>query len=205
MMPSTRLHSPRRQILAVIIGNAIEWYDFVIFGILAGMISKTFFPPDASYSALLLTLATFGVGFGMRPIGGIFLGIYADKKGRRAALNMILRLMTLTTAVIALLPGYASIGTFAPVTLVLARLVQGFATGGEFATATTFLLEMAPPNRKGFYAAWQMVGQCLAVFFGVSIGYLLTHHMQAPDLANWGWRIPFILGLTILPISITPN
>ncbi len=142
--------SPRtRQIVAAVIGNALEWYDFVVYGFLTIIIARLFFPAQSEYASLLLTMATFGVGFFMRPVGGIVLGMYADRKGRKAALQLIIALMTLSMAMIAFAPPYAAIGVAAPLLIVLARLLQGFATGGEFASATSFLVESAPRTNAG--------------------------------------------------------
>src|SRR5215212_9866472 len=121
-----------KQIVAAVIGNALEWYDFVVYGFLTVIISRLFFPAGSQYASLLLTTATFGVGFFMRPVGGILLGIYADRKGRKAALLLIIGLMTASIAMVAFAPTYAAIGVAAPLVIVLARLLQGFATGGEF-------------------------------------------------------------------------
>lgn len=150
------------QVAAAVVGNALEWYDFIIFGFLTVVIARLFFPADSQYASLLLTTATFGVGFFMRPVGGILLGVYADHKGRKSALLLIIVLMTIAIAMIGFAPTYAAIGVGAPLIIVLARLLQGLATGGEFASATSFLVETAPANRRGFYGSWQMVGQGLA-------------------------------------------
>ena len=124
---------PMRQIVAAVIGNALEWYDFVVYGFLTVIISRLFFPADSEYASLLLAMATFGVGFFMRPVGGILIGMYADRRGRKAALQLIILLMTLSIAMIAFAPTYAAVGVAAPVLIVVARLLQGLATGGEFA------------------------------------------------------------------------
>ena len=133
-MEQSKIH--KRQILAAVIGNALEWYDFVVYGFLTVIISRLFFPSDSEYASLLMAMATFGVGFFMRPVGGILIGMYADRKGRKAALQLIILLMTISIAMIAFAPTYAAIGAAAPVLIVLARLLQGMATGGEFASAT---------------------------------------------------------------------
>ena len=156
-----------RQIVAAVIGNALEWYDFVIYGFLTVIISRLFFPADNEYASLLMTMVTFGVGFFMRPVGGVLIGMYADKHGRKAALQLIILLMTISIAMIAFAPTYAAIGVAAPVIILLARLLQGMATGGEFASATSFLVECAPPGRRGFFGSLQMVGQSLAALAGV--------------------------------------
>jgi len=190
------------QVAAAMIGNALEWYDFIIFGVLTVVISRLFFPAESQYASLLLTTATFGVGFFMRPVGGILLGIYADHKGRKAALLLIIVLMTAAIAMIGFAPTYAAIGVAAPLIIVLARLLQGFATGGEFASATSFLIESAPAHRRGFYGSWQMVGQGLAVLVGALLGALLTRSLAAETLDSWGWRVPFLLGLVIGPVGL---
>lgn len=193
---------PKRQIVAAVIGNALEWYDFIVFGFLAVIISRLFFPAESEYSSLLMTTATFGVGFFMRPVGGILLGIYADRRGRKAALQLIIGMMTVAIALIAFAPPYAAIGVAAPLLIVFARLLQGFATGGEFASATSFLIESAPPNRRGLYGSWQMFGQGLAVFCGAGITALVTRELSPEALDSWGWRIPFIIGLIIGPVGL---
>jgi MFS transporter, MHS family, proline/betaine transporter len=190
------------QVAAAVIGNALEWYDFIIFGFLTVVIARLFFPAESQYASLLLTTATFGVGFFMRPVGGILLGLYADHKGRKAALLLIIVLMTAAIAMIGFAPTYAAIGVAAPLIIVLARLLQGFATGGEFASATSFLIESAPAHRRGFYGSWQMVGQGLAVLIGALLGALITRNLAAETLDTWGWRIPFLLGLVIGPVGL---
>src|ERR1700687_4801693 len=124
------------QVAAAVIGNALEWYDFIVFGFFSVIIARLFFPAESEYASLLLTTATFGVGFFMRPVGGILLGIYADRKGRKAALQLIIGLMTRAIALIAFAPTYATIGVAAPLIIVLSRLLQGLSAGGEFASAT---------------------------------------------------------------------
>lgn len=194
--------SRNTQIAAAVIGNALEWYDFVVYGFLTVIISRLFFPAESEYASLLLTMATFGVGFFMRPVGGILIGMYADRKGRKAALQLIIGLMTLSMALIALAPPYAAIGIAAPLMMVFARLLQGFATGGEFASATSFLVEMAPPGRRGFYGSLQMVGQSLAALTGAIAGALVTRGLAPEQIDSWGWRLPFIFGLLIGPVGI---
>jgi MFS family permease len=190
------------QIAAAVIGNALEWYDFVIFGFLTVIISRLFFPASSQYASLLITMATFGVGFFMRPVGGVLLGIYADRRGRKSALLLIVGLMTAAIAIISMAPTYATIGIGAPMIIVLARLLQGLATGGEFASATAFLVESAPADRRGFYGSWQMVGQGLAVLVGALLATFLTRNLS-PDLIDaWGWRIPFFFGLLIGPVGL---
>jgi MFS family permease len=197
-MPATR----RKQVIAAVIGNALEWYDFVVFGFLTVIISRLFFPEDSEFLALLKTTATFGVGFFMRPVGGIVLGMYADRHGRKAALQLIMSLMTLSLLIITLAPPYAAIGIGAPLLIVLARLLQGFATGGEFAIATSFLVEVAPRGRRGLYGSFQQMGLTLAALGGAVAGVLVTTLLTPEQLDSWGWRIPFAFGLLIAPVAV---
>lgn len=191
-----------RQIVAAVIGNAFEWYDFIVFGSVSVVISGIFFPASNEYTALLLTLVTFGVGYFMRPVGAVVLGVYADRAGRKACLQLVMFLMTVAVALIAFAPTYASIGVGAPVVIVLARLLQGFATGGEFSGATCFLVESAPAHRAGFVGSLQMVGQSSGVLLGSLIGVIVTKLLSPAQLASWGWRIPFLVGLLIGPVGL---
>ena len=201
-MPANHQTPKPIQVAAAVIGNALEWYDFIIFGFLTVVIARLFFPAESQYASLLLTTATFGVGFFMRPVGGVLLGLYADHKGRKAALLLIIILMTAAIAMIGFAPTYAAIGVAAPLIIVLARLLQGLATGGEFASATSFLIETAPEHRRGFYGSWQMVGQGLAVLIGALLGALITRNLAPEALDSWGWRVPFLLGLIIGPVGL---
>jgi MFS family permease len=190
-----------RQIFAAVIGNALEWYDFVIYGFMTVIISRLFFPAESEYASLLIAMATFGVGFFMRPVGGVLIGLYADRRGRKAALQLIILLMTIATAMIAFAPTYAAIGIAAPAIMVLARLLQGAATGGEFASATAFLIESAPPERRGFFGSLQMVGQSIAALTGATAGMLVTQGLTPEQIDDWGWRLPFLFGLLIGPVG----
>jgi MFS family permease len=201
-MSSSQIAPKPLQIVAAVIGNALEWYDFIVFGFFTVVIARLFFPSDSQYASLLLTTGTFGVGFFMRPVGGILLGIYADRRGRKAALLMVISLMTVAIAMIAFAPTYAAIGVAAPLIMVVARLLQGFSAGGEFASATAFLTESAPAGRRGLYGSWQMVGQGLAVLLGAILGALLTRSLTPETLDSWGWRIPFLFGLIIGPVGL---
>jgi MHS family proline/betaine transporter-like MFS transporter len=190
------------QIAAAVIGNALEWYDFYAFGFLTVVISRLFFPADSQYASLLLTTATFGIGFVMRPVGGILLGIYTDRKGRKAGLQLILGLMTAAIAMMAFAPTYAAIGVAAPVIIVLARLLQGFATGGEWGSAAAFLVESAPAHRRGFYGSWMLVGAVLAMLMGAVLSAFVTRSLAPDALDSWGWRVPFLFGLIIGPVGL---
>jgi MHS family proline/betaine transporter-like MFS transporter len=191
-----------RQVLAAVVGNALEWYDFVVYAAVGVIIARLFFPHASEYAALMLTFATFGAGFVMRPIGGVVLGLYADRKGRKAAMQLIILLMTVAVAMVAFAPSYAAIGAGAPLLIVLARLLQGFAAGGEFSSATSFLFEIAPAHRRGYYGSLQMVGQVGAALGGAFVAALVTQHLSAAQVDAWAWRLPFLLGLLIGPVGL---
>src|SRR6185437_11730128 len=150
-----------RLIVATSIGNALEWYDITVYGYFAVYISKAFFPNDNQTTSLLLTFGTFGLAYLARPIGGLMLGAYADRHGRKASLLISIVLMTLGTLAVALMPAYGTIGLLAPVAVIAARLVQGFSAGGEFGSSTAFLVEHRP-DRRGFIASWQFASQGLS-------------------------------------------
>lgn len=192
----------RRAVAAAVIGNALEWYDFTVFSFMAVVIADLFFPTTNEYSSLLLTTATFGVAFFMRPIGGIVLGLYADRAGRKAALSLVILLMTLGIFLLAAAPPYAAIGVGAPLLIVFGRLLQGFSAGGEFGSATALLIEAAPFSKRGFYGSWQMASQAAALLIGAIVGAVVTHGLSTDALHAWGWRVPFMLGLIIGPIGL---
>lgn len=194
--------SRQKQVAAAVLGNALEWYDFVVFGFLSVTLGRLFFPSDNVYYELLKTTATFGVGFVTRPIGGLIMGVYADRHGRKAAMQVIIALMTASLLIIACAPTHATIGLAAPVLIVIARLLQGFATGGQYAIATSFLVEVAPPNRRGLYGSMQQIGQALAALGGAASGMFLNTVLTPAQLDSWGWRLPFAVGLLIAPVGI---
>ncbi|MGV2898967.1 MFS transporter [Achromobacter sp. AGC78] len=198
---------PTRNIVAAVIGNALEWYDFLVFAFMTPIIAKLFFPtdpnlPGSELNAILMTTAIFGVGFFMRPVGGIILGLYGDKKGRKAAMVMVTSLMAVSIALITVAPTYHAAGILAPIFILIARLLQGFSAGGEFGTSTALLIEMAPNGKRGFYGSWQMAGQMLALLIGAACGTLITEFFTQQQIADWAWRLPFALGLVIVPIAI---
>ncbi|MDB5394555.1 MAG: Major facilitator transporter [Rhodospirillales bacterium] len=204
-MPSHTVDPPvggTMAISAAIVGNALEWFDFTVYGLFSIYIAKAFFPAESELASLLLTLATYGVGFVLRPVGAILLGQYADRTGRKAALTLIILMMLLGSAMIAFAPTYAQIGPVAPVLIVLARLIQGFSVGGEMGGATAYLLETAPANRRGFYASWQYAGQAGAALGGGLLAFALTRLLGPAALYDWGWRVPFVLGLSIGPVGL---
>jgi metabolite-proton symporter len=188
-----------RSIVRVASGNFLEMYDFMVFGYYAAAIGQAFFPSANKYSSLLLSLATFGVGFLMRPLGAVVLGAYADKHGRRAGLLLTLTLMSVGIASIACTPGYATIGLLAPLLVVAGRLVQGFSAGMELGGVSVYLAEIAPPGAKGFYVSWQSASQQVAVMVAALVGVILTSRLSPDTMRAWGWRIPLLLGCFIVP------
>lgn len=188
-------------IVATSVGNALEWYDISVYGYFAVYVSKAFFPNDDPTISLLLTFGTFGLSFLIRPIGGVVLGAYADRYGRKASLMISIVLMTIGTMTIALMPTYATIGILAPTAVLIARLVQGFSAGGEFGSSTAFLVEHRP-DRRGFIASWQFASQGLSGLLASAFGVGLTSWMTPADLQSWGWRIPFLFGILVGPAGI---
>lgn len=199
--PATHNKQARRAIIATVIGNGLEWFDFTVYSFFSVIIAKVFFPSDNELTSYLIALATFGVGFFMRPVGGIVIGIYGDKHGRKAALSLTILLMALGTLIIAITPSYAQIGLLAPVLIVIARLLQGFSAGGEMGSATAFLIEHAPNGRKAYYSSWIQASIGVAVLLGSALGATLSTYLTQAQLESWGWRIPFILGTLIGPIG----
>jgi MFS family permease len=189
-------------VVAAIMGNALEFYDFTVYATFAAMIGRAFFPATNPNVSLLLSVATFGVGFVARPLGGILIGAYADRYGRKPAMTLTIWLMALGSGLIGVLPTYAEIGIAAPILLVLARVIQGFSTGGEMGPATAFLLESAPPRRQCLYGSWQLASQNLGTIISGTIGVFLAVFLSAEATNGWGWRIPFLLGILIAPIGL---
>ena len=195
-------HLPLSRVAAVGVGNALEFYDFLSFSFFALQIGHTFFPASQTSHGLLYALATFGVGFATRPLGGLILGAYGDRAGRKPAMMISFALMGLAILGLALTPGYAQIGIAAPILLVIFRLIQGFALGGEVGPSTAFLIEAAPAHRRGLYVGLQMATQDLAVLAAGIVGFLLSVLMSPEMLDAWGWRLAFLLGAAIVPIGL---
>src|SRR6201996_6839538 len=189
-----------RLILAASLGNALEFYEILVYGYFAVVIAKVFFPAADEAVSLLVTFGTFGASFLARPVGAVFLGAYGDRKGRKAALTLSILLMTIGTGLMTVMPSYNSLGLLSPVLVIAARLLQGFSVGGEFASSITFMVEHRP-DRAGFFASWQWSSQGLAAVVATGLGVLLTRTLSADDLQSWGWRIPFAVGLLIGPIG----
>ncbi len=194
--------SRSRIIAACTIGNALEFFDFVIFSFFARTIGQLFFPSQDPTAQLLLAFATYGVGFLMRPLGGVVLGAYADRKGRKKATVLTLMLMALGTAMIGLAPVYATAGAFGAVIVVVGRLIQGFSAGGEVGASTTLLAEHAPSSERGFYGSWQLASQGLAVLAAAGAAFAVTTLLTPAQVSEWGWRVPFLLGVLIVPVGL---
>jgi len=195
-------HQQFRAITASVIGNALEWYDFTVYAFLAAIIGKHFFPSTDDTTALLSSFAVFGVGFVARPLGGVLIGLFGDKMGRKPALLLTIVMMAAGTGLIGVLPTYASIGVAAPILLVLARLLQGFSAGGEWGGSASFLVEWAPPNRRGLFGSFHPASIFLGQLSGLGTTALLTSAIGSDAMSDWGWRIPFLLGALVGPLGL---
>jgi MHS family proline/betaine transporter-like MFS transporter len=191
--------STRGAVVAGAIGNVIEWYDFGIYAYLATVISSEIFAAGAA--GLLLTFATFGVGFVMRPVGSIVLGHFGDKYGRRQALMFTVLVMAVSTCLIGLVPTYSAIGIWAPIILLILRLAQGFSAGGEWGGSAAFLVEYASQQRRGFVGSWQQFSIVLSLLLGSIVGAATTA-LPHDTLYSWGWRIPFLVGIIAAPVGV---
>lgn len=191
----------KNAVVAATVGCMLEWYDFALYGYFSVLISRLFFPSESEWVSLLLAVATFGVGFAMRPVGALVLGTLADRKGRRVALSWTISAMVLGTAILTFAPTYASIGVAAPLLIVAARLIQGFSAGGEMGTAIAFLMEKAPAHRRILFASFQQLTQLLALLVGSLVGAAANAWLTPAELEAWGWRLPFALGLLIGPVG----
>ena len=176
------------------VGTLIEWYDWYVYAAFAVYFSKTFFPAGNPTTQLLSTAAIFAVGFFMRPLGSLLLGRYADQRGRRAALTLSITVMATGSLIIAVTPGFSSIGIWAPIILVLARLLQGLSLGGEYGTSATYLSEMAASGRRGFYSSFQYVTLIAGQLVALGVQIILQQLLTASEMSEWGWRIPFLIG-----------
>jgi MFS transporter, MHS family, proline/betaine transporter len=198
---ASRQSSTFKVLAAASIGNALEFYDILIYGYFAVTISKLFFPTADPTTALLLTFGTFGISYLARPLGALVLGAYADRAGRRAAMLLSIVIMTIGTGLMAIMPTYNSVGVLAPIAVLIARLLQGFAVAGEFGSATAFLVEHSK-DRKGFFASFQWFGQGVATVLSSFFGVVLFSWLTADQIESWAWRVPFLFGLLIGPIGL---
>jgi metabolite-proton symporter len=199
MLTTSERRSKIRAVIRVASGNFLEMYDFMVFGYYAAAIGRAFFPSGNEFASLMLSLATFGAGFLMRPLGAIVLGAYIDHHGRRKGLMLTLALMSVGTLSIAVVPGFSVLGLLAPALVLVGRLLQGFSAGVELGGVSVYLAEIATPGKKGFYTSWQSGSQQVAVIFAATLGVALNKLLPAADMTAWGWRIPLLLGCGIIP------
>ncbi len=193
---------PTSAVVATVLGNALEFYDFTTYAFFAVMIGRAFFPAHDPFISLLLSVAAFGVGFISRPLGGIVIGAYADRAGRKPAMMLSIGLMAVGMVLLAATPSYAAIGFAAPILVVVARLIQGFALGGEVGPSTAYLLEAAPAGKRGQYGVWQIASQGAAMMLAGLFGVALSFALDDAAIQSWGWRIPFIIGVAIVPVGL---
>ena len=203
--PHPGAHHPtldRKSVGAVVLGNALEFYDFTVYAFFAKPIGEAFFPANDPTHSLLASLALFGIGYVMRPIGGVLIGAFADRAGRKPAMLITIALMAVGMLMLAACPAYATIGGWAQVIVIAGRLVQGLALGGEVGPSTAFLLEAAPPEKRGFVTSWQIASQgCAALFAGI-FATALALVLGDQAMAQWGWRLMFALGLCVVPVGL---
>jgi MFS family permease len=192
----------KRHVAAVVIGNALEFYDFTTYAYFAAQIGHAFFPFKTPVLSLLASLAAFGIGFLGRPVGGVLIGAYGDRSGRRPAMLLSFALMGAAILAFVFMPTYARIGVAAPVLVVIIRFVQGIAVGGDVGPTTAFLLEVAPPQRRGFYTALQYSSQGVSTLCAGIAGVALANLLDAQQLQDFGWRIALGAGAAILPFGL---
>lgn len=193
---------PARHIAAVVVGNALEFYDFLTYSFFAVYIGRAFFPSSSPTASLLASLGTFGLGFLTRPIGGLVIGRMGDRMGRKPAMILSFSLMGIAITGLAVTPPHSTIGVAAPIFVILFRLLQGFALGGEVGPTTAFLLEAAPPERRGFYTSFQFWTQDLSILISGLVGFALASFFNERQLQDFGWRIAFLLGAAIVPFGL---
>ncbi|MCT6732556.1 MFS transporter [Rhodococcus qingshengii] len=196
-----RLAAARKALISSSLGAALEWFDVIVYASFAVVIAHNFFPGGDNTLGLILTFATFAISYVIRPLGGMVLGSYADRRGRKNALTLTMMLMMIGTLIMAVAPTTSMIGPWAGVVILVSRLIQGFSAGGEFGTATTFLVETAP-HKKAFYSSWQVASQGASVFLASLFGYVLNTHLSHEALYSWGWRVPFFFGIIVGPVGL---
>ena len=198
----TPVGSKTKLIVGAGVGNFLEMFDFTVYSFFAAIIGHVFFNSEDKLISLLISVSVFGVGFVMRPLGSIIIGAYADRHGRKAAMLLTIVLMAIGSALIGFAPSYEAIGIFAPLLIVLGRLCQGFSAGGEVGAATTLLMESAERNKRGFFVSWQFFGQGLSTLSGSLLAALLMGCLSTEAMESWGWRVPFIFSLLIIPVGL---
>ncbi|WP_414591713.1 MFS transporter [Ancylobacter sp. G4_0304] len=195
--PAAPIPAAPRALVAGALGNALEWYDFAAYGFLAAIFAQNFFPESDAFVGLIAAFGVFAASFLMRPVGGIVFGHIGDRYGRRQALFISAGMMTFSTVAIGLLPTYATLGALAPVLLLVLRLLQGLSIGGEYTTSAIFLAENARPHRRGFIASFAGCGASGGTLLGSAVAAVTATVMTSDDLAAWGWRVPFLLGILL--------
>lgn len=183
--------------IAGIVGNVLEWYDFAVFGYLAPIISQQFFPSEDKMAGLIKTFGVFAIGYVIRPLGGIVFGQIGDRYGRKKALVISVAMMAVPTTLVGCLPTYAQIGIMAPILMLTLRILQGFSVGGELIGSISYLVEIAPPGRRGYLGSWSLFSAVTGILLGSVAGVLVHFIIPADVLPVWGWRLPFLAGLVI--------
>lgn len=192
----------RKAVTAAIVGNVLEWYDFAVYAFVAGIIARKFFPGKDEAAALLSAFLTYGLGFIARPLGGFVIGRFGDTRGRKSALLLTMFLMAGGTVMIGCLPTFAQVGFFAPLLLVAGRLVQGFSAGGEWGTSTAYIVEWAPPGRRGFFGSLQQMSVVAGLLLGSGMAALMNTLFSSAQMEDWGWRVPFLFGGILGPVGL---
>src|SRR3984885_4689702 len=196
---------PKRDRLGIIastLGTVFEWYDFFVYGTLAAIIGKQFFPASSPSAQFLLALASFGVGFGVRPLGAALFGHLGDRLGRKYTFLITITLMGLATAAVGIVPSFHAIGGAAPVILVLLRVLQGLALGGEYGGAAIYVAEHAPRDKRGFYTSFIQAGVIGGFLLSLLVVLVSEAFVDKEDWADWGWRLPFLFSLLLLAVSL---
>ena len=187
----------RKAVVGAAVGNCVEWFDFAIYAFLATYIAAVFFSSDNQTASLLNTFAVFAVSFFTRPLGGLFFGPLADRIGRQRVLATVVIMMSLSTFLIGVLPGYAKIGFVAPLLLIVLRCLQGFSAGGEYGGAATFLAEYSPDGRRGFTVSWLLFSTLIGFLLGSALATVLAATVPQAAMNSWGWRVPFLVALPL--------
>src|SRR5690606_17163235 len=193
----------RRVVVASVIGATIEWYDFFLYGVVAGLVfNQLYFPSEDAYVGTLLAYATFAVGFIARPLGGVIFGHFGDKVGRKSMLVLTLTIMGVSTVAIGLIPSYDTIGVWAPILLLLCRIFQGIGLGGEWGGAVLMAYEYAPPEKRGFFASWPQVGLATGLCLASGVVALLSATLTDEQFLAWGWRVAFLLSALLVFVGM---
>ena len=196
------MEKTRTYVVAGAFGNILEWYDFAVFGFLAPVISSQFFPADDRFAGLIKVYGVFAAGYLMRPIGGMLFGHLGDRFGRKRALELSILMMALPTFLVGCLPTHDQIGTSAALLLIVLRLAQGVSVGGELIGSMSYIVETAPPGKRGLYGSWTLFTAIGGILVGSIAVTLLRGVLDAAELAAWGWRVPFLCGIAIAGVGI---